>query len=489
MYALMLTCLNMFPRVCAYFVIVLLLYPHTTQVLYEEPLDPLDGPYLVCAFPPAPVLAASSASAASAALNLTQSSQSSAAALEVLTSRAAETANKERAEYRVSAAQQVASEVNRFGGLPLAAGGPPHEASLADAAALAEQSGSSGGGSQLGSVSGCAAVIGLFPRSGNGSVAMLGAAAVQGGLFGPMMADASAGDKESGGATVPVSLLRSPVDLACLSGVLPPGGSGPVTSEAAAIFAAAANAPPPLAIVALAPLLGLPLPASGSTAVSGLSKKAAAARGGAAVSTTLAAEAAVSVLKRGGTVFYGASISASGHGAVQAALAPAVTRDAGVMAAAAVARDVGAACAVAVRAAMRHGASLVPCLVLGDDDVNTQLFQDSALGWATGFSGEKARSAAHAVQGGAAPSMLGAAAMALSSLMSGNHKKDNKSQSSSSSGRGDGQQLSTCAVYGRPISVPHTSSPHPKVVAAYAAEYLTALAALEEKYSPLHPSH
>jgi hypothetical protein len=85
--------------------------------------------------------------------------------------------------------------------------------------------------------------------------------------------------------------------------------------------------------------------------------------------------------------------------------------------------------------------------------------------------------------------MLGAAAMALSSLMSGNHKKDNKSQSSSSSGRGDGQQLSTCAVYGRPISVPHTSSPHPKVVAAYAAEYLTALAALEEKYAPLHPSH
>ena len=468
-------------------------------MLYEAPLDPLDGPYLVCAFPPAPVLAASSPSAASAALNLTLTSQSSAAALEVLTTRAAQNANKERAEYRASAAQQVASEVTRFGGLPLAAGGPPHESALADAAALAEQnssgcSGGGGSGSQLGSVSGCAAVVGLFPRSGNGSVALLGAAAVQRGVFGPM---GSADDNKEGSAVPEVSLLRSPVDLACLSGTLPPGCSlSSMTSDAAAIFKAAAAAPPPLAIMALAPLLGLPVPAAGATtASSGFSKNAAAAggSGAAAKTTTVAAEAAANVLKRGGTVFYGATISASGHGAVKAALAPAVTRDAGVMAAAAVARDVGAACAVAVRAAMRHGAALVPCLVLGDDDVNALLFQDSGLGWATGFTGEKARSAAHAVQGDAAPSMLGAAALALSSLVTGNSNKNSKqgaSPGSKISGGGQQQQpLSTCAVYGRPISVPHTSSPHPKVVAAYAAEYLTALAALEEKYAHLHPSH
>jgi hypothetical protein len=164
---------------------------------------------------------------------------------------------------------------------------------------------------------------------------------------------------------------------------------------------------------------------------------------------TAAAEAAAAALRRGGTVFYAASLSANGHKAVEAAHAPAVTRDAGVMAAAAVARDVGACAAVAVRAAMRHGACLVPCLALGDDDVNRRLFRGTALGWAAGVSGDKATSAAHAALGGAAPSLVGAAALALASLAPG--------------GAADSPATGTCAVYGRPIPVPHTSSPHPKV--------------------------
>jgi hypothetical protein len=274
--------------------------------------------------------------------------------------------------------------------------------------------------------------------------------------------------------------------------------------------------------------------------------------------------AAARALKEGGTVFYPAcgsdSGGAYGDSGGDGGKEKAATKGAAVGAAAACA--VAKAASEVVLCAMKHGASVVPCLTLGDAAAENALLNpaSSLIGAAAAAAASSSSSssstscASSAAETSSvlsslqlllavAPPMFSSWLLAMLLLLgaflsaldeasadnavlqfvlgsgffdnargrilvfaSGGGSSGSSGDSGSGSGNGGGSnnnnnnnssskssnslaQVSLSVAYGKPIAVPHTSCPHPKVAAECTKAVLASLQALEQKYAGLHRDH